>query len=153
MFTACKENVQTILDEYNSHFTALSPEDYLHNQKPGDEGFDASFMIKENLINVSYNSTFSISAPAECEGYIWELYENKLVEKLWPDGFYHKEPELRKINLPNYISTDKSIFYFYIPDVRELTYGTYKLKLFVKDKMGNYHTDSCTLVIHESVYF
>jgi len=139
MLNSCSDGVETMLDEYNSHFTPVYEEVLI----PGDKNFNEKTMLFD-LYHVANTSTLCISAP-EAEGaiYRWEITD--------ADGNFPKQINGRNFDFSQ-LET-KSNLILYMPTIA-LPAGTYWLNLYVsltnEIETLNY-SDSSELVIYEDI--
>jgi hypothetical protein len=140
MLTGCKNNIQTMLDDYNSSFSIL-PEKPLPS--PGDIDFVASEMLYSEYY-VASDDTLNISGPYNCNSYLWVVTK--------PDSTTDKD-EVVNINLYDSYTLNEREFVTYIPDSGLEVGKTYRLTLTVTDKEGNEYKDSCGLVIYKHYDF
>ena len=123
LFSTCHSNVQTMLDDYNSHFTNAP----LDPPGPDDPGFDENKML-DHKYYVCIDGTINLSAP-KSSSYYWKMTDkNKEIIKTY------REKDFR----------------FYLPETfSNLDIGTYTLYLEVQDSKGNVYSDTANLIIYE----
>ena len=123
LFSTCHTNVQTMLDDYNSHFTNAP----LDPPGPDDPGFDENKML-DHKYYVCIDGTINLSAPKSAS-YYWKMTDkNKEIIKTY------REKDFR----------------FYLPEAfSNLDIGTYTLYLEVQDSKGNVYSDTANLIIYE----
>ena len=154
-FTGCKDDVYTMLEDYNSNYEPATNMDIIIN--PGDEGFIESNMLDPTYF-VSSEGSINIAAPYNCQSYEWAFYEI----------IYHQQGSQSAITSTLHDITDGLDFYpdcgkdkrefrAYVPRSRisadeKLTAGTYILHLLVVGNDGNKYKDWCSIVIYEQVY-
>lgn len=134
LLAGCSNSVQTMLDDYNSRFTAEEKEKIL---SPGDEGFDEKDMLFLEYY-VSYDDTLNLFGPYRCNSYTWTVVDPEIGEEVDIVMFSGHTKYQRE-----YVT--------YIPESGLEAGRTYKLTLRVTDKEGNVYTDVCALVIYESI--
>lgn len=152
---ACKNNIQTMLDDYNGHFEP-GPEPS-HVKSPGDPGFTADGMLSMSYY-VSSEGSVNLSAPPNCTSYTWTFYKSHI--KTNPITAV-EETEYEDITdiLYFYNNCNKHTkdFRAYIPNSQYeadsyLNIGTYKLELVVTDISHKEYKDSCTIVIYKQIH-
>ncbi len=136
LLAGCTNSIQTMLDDYNSRFTATQPEESL---SPGDEGFDEKDMLFLEYY-VASDDTLNLFGPFNCSSYEWKLEDPETRE------------EIDVVMFTNHTKYQRE-YVTYIPDSGLETGKTYKLTLTVTDKEGNVYTDICALVIYQHYDF
>lgn len=160
VLNACKDNVYTMLDDYNSHFSPGT--DWSKTKYPGDEGFDETRML-DDLYSVSSDGTITLAAPFNCKAYDWHFYktlnEATLDLALTTNNFKATALEDITDRLFYYNSSGKNTreFIVYIPKSQisvgeSLGPGTYVLKLSVVGNDDLTYSDWCKVVIFEQIY-
>ena len=155
LLTGCKTDINSMLDDYNSHFEPATNMAIILN--PGDEGFREENMLDPTYF-VSSEGSINIAAPYKCKSYKWNFY--KIV--------YHQQGSQSEITstlqditagLDFYPESGKTKreFRAFVPRSRisageELTPGTYILHLKVIGDDGYEYKDWCSIVIYEQVY-
>lgn len=130
---SCKNSMQTMIDDYNSHFTPAEAEP--NTSCPGDEGFLASNMLFSQYI-VCQDGTVNLSAPIS-NSYLWEI-TNKEGIPIKNISFYQGA---------GYRYKD---FRFHLPK-NKITAGSYTIRLTVTDQDENIYQDSCLLIVYEKI--
>lgn len=147
LLSSCKNNVMGMLSDLNDNFLKRDVP-YDNSLKPGDEGFDESCMLLSTY-SVGNRMSFALVAP-EASRYLWTLYSlEKEKNAIWTGKDTVKETLLECIPLEERQSQS---FGFFVPEYKELTVGTYKLRLQVADEHGNIYQDVCELVIYDQYY-
>ena len=153
--TACKDNINTMLEDYNSHFEPATNNDLIIN--PGDKGFK-----EENMLDPTYfastEGSINVAAPYKCSSYEWNFY--KIIKQInGSESAIKSTLEDITAGLDFYPESgkDKREFRVYIPlssvGVGEkLGAGTYILHLKVTGNDGKEYKDWCSIVIYEQVY-
>ena len=155
LLPGCKNDVYTMLDDYNSHYEPATNMDIIIN--PGDSGFVEDRMLDPTYF-VSSEGSINIAAPYNCQAYEWTFY--KII--------YHQQGSQSTITSTLQDITDGLDFYAdcgkdkrefraYVPsskiDAKEkLKSGTYILHLLVVGNDGNKYKDWCSIVIYDQVY-
>ena len=138
-FVSCKNNINSLLDDYNSHFYVgdNSENPVIDESIPalGDPNFDESEMLEYEYF-VYNDGMISISGPRNATSYKWELFKCDDLERTPIDVKTHNGSTL---------STQSLIIY--IP-AAELQEGTYNISLTVTDNKGRKYRDSCGLIIY-----
>lgn len=123
--TGCKNNLQTMLDDFNSKFTPT--EDEVIPPYPGDPDFDEKKMLFPTYY-ICCDGTINLAAPYS-SSYNWKLIS--------PD----KELVVTK---------NTREFIYYLPaSFYEIKAGTYRIRLEVKDEENNSYIDEATVVIYD----
>ena len=151
----CKNDVYTMLEDYNSHYEPATNMDIIVN--PGDKDFREENMLDPTYF-VSSEGSINIAAPYKCQSYEWTVY--KII--------YHQQGSQSAITstlqditagLDFYpdCGKDKREFRAFVPRSRlsaneQLGPGTYILHLLVVGDDGNKYKDWCSIVIYEQVY-
>ncbi len=153
--TACKDNINTMLEDYNGHYEPATNMDIICN--PGDKEFKAERMLDPTYF-VSAEGSINVAAPYKCSSYDWSFYkiiynqqgsQSEITSTLQDitDGldFYSESGK------------DKREFRAYVPRSRisaseQLKPGTYILHLTVIGNDGKKYKDWCSVVIYEQVY-
>ena len=138
-FVSCKNNVDSMLEDYNSHF---QPGDNTENNvidesipELGDPNFDESKMLEYEYF-VYTDGIISISGPRNATSYKWELYKCDDLERTPLEVPTHNGSTFSTQSLIIYVPT------------AELQEGTYKISLTVTDTSGKKYRDSCGLIIY-----
>ncbi len=155
MLSSCKDNVYTMLENYNSHYEPATNMDIIIN--PGDKDFKEDKMLDPSYF-VSSEGSINIAAPYKCQSYEWTFY--KII--------YHQQGSQSTITstlqditagLDFYpdCGKDKREFRAFVPTSRidtgeKLKPGTYILHLSVVGNDGNKYKDWCSIYIYEQVY-
>ncbi|MCQ2584796.1 MAG: hypothetical protein MJ185_04330 [Treponema sp.] len=144
---SCKNNIQPMLDKTNGHFKA-EEEEYDDSLIPGDEGFEESSML--NPIYYVGNRMSIVLAAPEAARYYWTLYSLEKTETaVWVGA---DEVLKTEVPLPPNVDRFGQNFALYIPEIPDMTPGTYELKLQVLDKDENYYSDIAQLVVYDQYY-
>lgn len=157
LFTSCKNDVNTMLNDYNGHYEPATNMEIIKN--PGDPGFDANKML-DDLYNVSSDGNFNIAAPYKCKAYQWNFYqtENSIKRESGPSAIDTTLTDITdKLDFFPNSGKNKREFRFYVPNSQlgpkeYLGAGTYILKLTVTGNNGITYTDWCVVVIYEQIY-
>ena len=155
LLAACKNDVYTMLEDYNSHFEPATNMGIIVN--PGDADFREENMLDPTYF-VSEDGSINIAAPYNCQSYEWKFYK----------VIYHQQGSQSSITsslqditagLDFYpdCGKDKREFRAFVPRSRisateQLIPGTYILHLLVVGNDGNKYKDWCSIVIYEQVY-
>ena len=159
VFCGCKDNIYSMLDDYNRHYEPDTNYSYIIN--PGDSGFSEDSMLDESY-SVSSEGSINLAAPYNCKSYEWKFYKTINSKKRIGDFG-------ESFNLTDYVEiTDKLYFYgsagknkrefrVYIPQSllakdEYLGAGTYLLTLTVVGNNNITYTDKCTVIIYEQIY-
>lgn len=142
--TACKQSMNTLLDDYNSNFKVY--EEVIEAPCPGDPDFLPAEMLQDEYF-VWDDSTLNLCAPNNCGKYSWIISD--------PDNDYKKVP------VHHYMQSDESFFeewekqtfYINIPDSGLEAGKVYKLTLTVSSEGGDEYTDNAVIVIYKHLYF
>lgn len=157
LLPGCKNDVYTMLDDYNSHYEPATNMELIIN--PGDSGFDETKML-DDLYSVSSDGNFNIAAPYNCKVYQWNFYktENSILRELGPSAIDTTLIEITdKLDFFPNSGKDRREFRFYVPNSQlgpkeYLGPGTYVLKLTVIGNDDKTYTDWCLVVIYEQIY-
>ena len=155
LLPSCKNDVYTMLEDYNSHYEPATNMDIIIN--PGDKDFKEENMLDPTYF-VSAEGSINVAAPYKCQSYEWTFY--KII--------YHQQGSQSVITstleditagLDFYpdCGKDKREFRAYVPRSRmsaseQLVAGTYILHLLVVGDDGNKYKDWCSIVIYDQVY-
>ncbi len=142
---SCKQNVTTMLEEYNGLFEGVSDEVL---PVPGDPDFDPDTMLNKYYA-IPNHTTFNECAPPAYT-WTWTLYERDgtTVPRSPNAPFGYGRTAARV----NYDSRNTQMFSLYIPTSKLKIGVTYELELRVSDRQGNVYTDVAEFVIFESSY-
>ena len=157
LLAGCKDNVNTMLDDYNGHYEPATNLELIKN--PGDKGFTEEGML-DDLYYVSSDGNFNIAAPYNCKTYQWNFYqtENSIKRELGPSAIDTTLTDITdKLDFFPNSGKNKREFRFYVPNSQlgpkeYLGPGTYILKLTVIGKDDKTYTDWCVVVIYEQIY-
>ena len=150
LLTACKDNVYTMLDDYNSHF--IPKEDEFPDPKPGDSQFDSSRMLRDQY-DIYDNETLNLYGPYGCSSYKWTIMNPFIREETDDEGnivtYYPGKP----VELSFYSNSYDSISqrFILVPSTSGLLLGVYILELSVTDKNNQVYTDSCRVNINRHI--
>ena len=157
LYTACKDNVNTMLDDYNGHYEPATNMELIKN--PGDSGFDQKKML-DDLYTVSSEGNINLAAPYNCKSYSWFFY--KTINKIQREsGESAIDTELVDITdkLDFYPGCGKNMreFRAYVPTSQLeagvfLGAGTYILRLVVIGNDNQKYTDWCKIIIYEQIF-
>ena len=155
--TACKDNVNTMLDDYNAHYEPATNLELIKN--PGDAGFDQTKML-DDLYAVSSEGNINLAAPYNCKTYSWFFY--KTINKIQRDsGESAIDTELvditDKLDFYPDCGKDKREFRVYVPNSQiesgvYLGPGTYILRLIVIGNNNITYSDWCKVIIYEQIF-
>ena len=160
LLPSCKNDVYTMLEDYNSHFTPGT--DWSKIKYPGDEGFDETKMLDDQY-SVSSDGTITLAAPFNCKSYEWHFYKTlntvTIGVSFTTNDFKATELEdiTDKLFYCNSSWKDKREFIVYVPKSQlspkeYLGPGTYVLKLSVVGKNDLTYSDWCKVIIFEQIY-
>ena len=160
ILSACKDNVYSMLEDYNSHFVPAT--NWTNTKYPGEQGFDETRMLDEQY-SVSSDGTITLAAPFNCKSYEWRFYKtyNNIVRDgtLTTNSFKPTEIEdiTSKLFFYNGSGNDKREFIVYIPSSRitvgdYMGPGTYVLKLSVVGNNDQTYSDWCKIIVFEQIY-
>ena len=144
---ACKNDVYTMLEDYNSHF--LPAEDEIPDPKPGDLEFEPARMLRDKY-DIYDNETLNLYGPNGCASYSWAI-KNPFIKREVDDNgktiIYDvgKPVELTFSNSGYNASSQRFVL---IPSKHGLDLGVYILELTVTDSSNNVYKDSCKLNIN-----
>lgn len=161
--TACKDNINTMIEDYNSHFEPATNMDIIVN--PGDKGFKEEDMLAPNYA-ISSEGSINVCAPYKCSMYKWTFYKVTNI-KNGSETEIHSE----LTDITDYLSfhegsgKDKREFRVnvaksYMGEVvngskttkSKLSTGTYILHLKVIGDNGKTYNDYCKIIIYEQIY-
>ena len=155
--TACKDNVNTMLDDYNAHYEPATNLELIKN--PGDAGFREEDMLSE-LYSENSDGSIHIAAPYNCKSYKWEFYKtvNSIERDSGPSALDTTLIDITdKLDFfPNSGKNERE-FRVYIPKSQlgpkeYLGPGTYVLRLTVIGNDNITYTDWCLVIIYEQIY-
>ncbi len=155
LLTACKDNVYTMLDDYNSHYEPATNMDIVIN--PGDSGFREEFMLDPTYF-VSSEGSINVAAPYNCRSYEWSFYKIIYHQQGGQSYIYSTLVDITAgLDFYSGFGTDKREFRAYVPKSRisaeePLIPGTYILHLKVIGNNGIEYKDWCSIVIYDQVY-
>jgi len=137
LFSSCNNSINTLLEDYNNNLNQ-NKDNNLNNFVPeiGDPDFEEKNMLDHEYF-VYNDSTLDLTAPGNGINYEWKFFDSK------NDGIPIEVTPYKGSSL----TSQKLVLY--IP-TSQLEEKTYKVTLTVKDKEGNYYTDSCGLVIYNN---
>lgn len=138
ILAGCSNNVQTMLDDYNSSF---APSYEFKEPCPGDVDFKAENMLMGEYY-VSSDDTLNLFGPYNADSYEWICTD--------PDDESGTEVSVRLFK--GYTKFQRE-YIVYIPNSGLKAGKTYKLTLTVTDKEGVKYTDSCGLIIYQHYDF
>ena len=144
---ACKNDVYTMLDDYNGHF--IPTEDDIVYPSPQDENFDPAMMLAEEY-TISDNETINICAPGNCAEYKWSIRNPFITEVKNANGTVTKYPDGIPVEFHCELGSDSQRLVLFVPKSK-LELGVYILELTVKDYNSNSYSDSCKLIIYQHV--
>ena len=153
--TGCKDNINTMLEDYNSHFEPATNNELIIN--PGDTGFR-----QENMLDPTYfasaEGSINVAAPYKCSSYEWNFYKIiKLINGSESAIRSSLEDITAGLNFYPESGKNKREFRVYVPlssvaAGEKLGPGTYILHLKVIGDDGKEYKDWCSVVIYEQVY-
>ena len=152
---SCKNNVNTMLDDYNGHYEPATNMELIKN--PGDKGFEAENMLEPTYF-ASSEGSINVAAPYKCKSYSWSFY--KIIEQKRGSESVIKST-LEDITTGLNFYEDSGIntreFRVYVPlskisDKEKLVPGTYVLHLTVIGNDGKEYKDWCSIVIYKQIY-
>ena len=150
LLTACKDNVYTMLDDYNSHF--IPKEDEIPDPRPGDPKFDASKMLRDKY-DIYDNETLNLYGPNGCNSYNWTILNPFIKDELDDEGneitYQVGKPVELKFNTSSYNTTSQR--FVLIPSTSGLDLGVYILELSVTDNNNQIYKDLCKLNINKHI--
>lgn len=159
LFFSCKNNVNTMIDDYNGHFEPATNMSKIKN--PGDSGFTSERML-DDFYSVSSEGSINLAAPYKCQSYEWTFYKSKNSKKRIGDfgesiNITDYEEITDKLYYYNGSGRDKREFRVYVPlsqlaKNEYLGAGTYVLTLKIVGNDGITYTDRATVVIYEQIY-
>ena len=155
LFLSCKNNVNTMLDDYNGHYEPATNLELIKN--PGDKGFKQEDMLEPTYF-ASSEGSINVAAPYKCKSYTWAFY--KIIEQKRGSESVIKstlEDITAGLNFYEDSGTTKREFRVYVPLSRisvdeKLVPGTYILHLTVIGDDGKEYKDWCSVVIYKHVY-
>ncbi len=153
--TACKDNVNTMLDDYNAHYEPATNLELIKN--PGDAGFREEDMLEPTYF-ASNEGSINVAAPYKCKSYSWNFY--KIVyQKRGSESVIKSTLEdiTAGLNFYEDSGTNMREFRVYVPlshisADEKLVPGTYILHLSVIGNNDIEYKDWCSIVIYEQVY-
>ncbi|MCQ2573644.1 MAG: hypothetical protein MJ182_07095 [Treponema sp.] len=145
--SSCQNNVEGMLLNSNKHFSAKEVP-YDNQLEPGDEGFREDFMLQSDYY-VGNRMSLCLTAPP-AESYYWSMYTLEKKESASWVGI--DEVEETEFVFPLSVDQYSRNFTFYVPEVPNLSIGTYELVLTVYDKEGNKYTDSAQVVVYDQFF-
>ena len=150
LFFSCKNNVNTMFQDYNSRFTYV--EDEIPDPVPGDEKFEPSKMLRLRY-DIYDNETLNLYAPNNCNSYKWTIYNPFIKEEIDENGVTKKYPNGKPVEIQFSNSTLNSVSqrFVLVPSKSGLDLGVYILELTVTDKDNNIYTDICKLNINQHI--
>lgn len=143
----CKNNINTMLKDYNSHF--IPTEDNIVYPSPDDADFDPSQMLSEEY-TISDRETINICAPGNCAAYKWSIRNPFITEVKNPNGTVTKYPDGKPVDFHCELGSDSQRFVLFVPKSK-LELGVYILELTVKDYNSNSYSDTCKLIIYQHI--
>ncbi len=156
-FPSCKNDVNTMLDDYNGHYEPATNLELIKN--PGDKGFKEEDMLSDIYAENS-DGSIHIAGPFNCKSYEWKFYktENNINRESGPSAIDTTLIDITdKLDFFPNSGKDKREFRFYIPKSQLapkefLGPGTYILKLTVIGNNNITYTDWCLVIIYEQIY-
>ena len=157
LYSGCKDNINTMLNDYNTHFEPATNMDLIKN--PGDAGFNEDYML-DDLYNVSSDGNLNLAAPYNCKSYEWVFYktENNIIRESGPSSLKSTLIDITdKLDFFPNSGKNQREFRIYVPKSQLgpkefLGPGTYVLKLTVTGNNDKTYTDWCLVVIYEQIY-
>ena len=157
MFSSCKNDVNTMLDDYNGHYEPATNLELIKN--PGDKGFKEEDMLSD-IYTENSDGSIHIAGPFNCKSYEWIFYktENNIKRESGPSAIDTTLIDITdKLDFFPNSGKDKREFRFYIPKSQLapkefLGPGTYILKLTVIGNDNITYTDWCLVIIYEQIY-
>ena len=154
---SCKNNVNTMLDDYNGHYEPATNPALVKN--PGQAGFKEEDMLSD-IYTENSDGSIHIAGPFNCKSYEWKFYktENNIKRESGPSALDTTLIEITdKLDFFPSSGKDKREFRFYIPKSQLgpndfLGPGTYILKLTVIGNNNITYTDWCLVIIYEQIY-
>ena len=155
MFSSCKNDVNTMLDDYNGHYEPATNLELIKN--PGDKGFMEEDMLEPTYF-ASSEGSINVAAPYKCSSYTWSFY--KIIEQKRGSESVIKstlEDITAGLNFYEDSGINKREFRVYVPlsyisADEKLIPGTYILHLTVIGDDGKEYKDWCSIVIYKHVY-
>ena len=155
LFSSCKDNVNTMLDDYNGHYEPATNMELIKN--PGDKGFKEEDMLEPTYF-ASNEGSINVAAPYKCKSYSWNFYKIVYSKKGSESVITSTLVDITAgLNFYEESGTNKREFRVYVPlsrisDEEKLLPGTYILHLTVIGDDGKEYKDWCSIVIYEQVY-
>ena len=154
---SCKNNVNTMLDDYNGHYEPATNMELIKN--PGDAGFDEKRMLDEIYV-ASSEGNLNLAAPYKCKSYKWIFYKtiNKIQRETGESAIDTELVDITdKLDFYPDCGKDKREFRAYIPNSQiesgvYLGQGTYILRLIVVGNNDITYTDWCKVIIYDQIY-
>ena len=147
LFPACKNDVYTMLDDYNSRF--IPTEDEIPDPTPGDTEFDPTRMLRDKY-DIYDNETLNLYGPNGCSSYKWSIKNPFIKHEIDKDGntitYDVGKPVELKYKDADYSSTSQR--FVLVPSKAGLDLGVYILELTVTDSSNNIYMDSSKLNIN-----
>ena len=153
--TACKNDINSMLDDYNSHYEPATNMDIIYS--PGDKEFKADRMLDPTYF-VSSEGSINIAAPYKCSSYEWVFYKIVYNQQGSQSEITSTLQDITSgLDFYSESGKDKREFRAYVPRSRisaseQLGPGTYILHLKVIGNDGKEYKDWCSVVIYEQVY-
>ena len=151
----CKNNINTMLEDYNSHYEPATDMEHIIN--PGDEGFRQENMLDPTYF-VSSEGSINIAAPYNCSAYEWAFYKIVYIQQGSQSEIKSTLQDITAgLDFYSESGKNKREFRAFVPRSRisaneELKPDTYILHLTVIGNDGNKYKDWCSIVIYEQVY-
>lgn len=147
VLTSCKNNVYTMLNDYNSHFAPA--EDEIPDPKPGDSDFDEKKMLRDKY-DIYDNETLNLYGPNGCASYNWSIKNPFIKHEIDQNGNTIVYETGKPVELKFHDDTHNanSQRFVLVPSKSGLDLGVYILELVVTDSSNNEYKDSCKLNIN-----
>ena len=155
ILSACKNDVYTMLEDYNSHYEPATNMDIIIN--PGDQGFREENMLDPTYF-VSSEGSINIAAPYKCSSYEWKFYKILYYQQGSQSEITSSLQDITAgLDFYPESGKNKREFRAFVPRSRlsaneQLGPGTYILHLTVIGDDGKEYKDWCSIVIYEQVY-
>ncbi len=155
LFSSCKNNVNTMINDYNGHYEPATNLELIKN--PGDKGFKQEDMLEPTYI-ASSEGSINVAAPYNCKSYIWNFYKITYLKKGSESVIKSTLTDITAgLDFYEESGSNKREFRAYVPHSRiseneKLVPGTYILHLTVIGNDGKQYKDWCSIIIYEQVY-
>lgn len=147
LLTTCKTDVNSIIDDYNSHFNPDSSVNPVTGPCPGDDDFTADIMLEEEYL-VWSDATINLSAPNNCSTFSWVITDpDDKEETPIPVHYFGHKPEV------SYSEWNQQRLFINIIDSGLKINKVYKLSLTVVGADGHTYKDVAALVVYQHLSF